>query len=64
MAAKRPPWAGPSWYGQYPMTRAEHLRAATQLRHLTDNSKAQELALHHEELARMKLIDEQMPLTH
>jgi hypothetical protein len=46
------------------MTQAEHLRVAAQLRQLTDNSKAQELALHHEELARMKLIDEQMPLTH
>jgi hypothetical protein len=46
------------------MTPAEHLRVAAELRQLTDNPKAQELALHHEELARMKRIDEQMPLTH
>jgi hypothetical protein len=64
MIAKRPPWAGPSWYDQCPMTPAEHLRVAAQLRQLTDNPKAQELALHHEALARMKHIDEQMPLTH
>jgi len=33
------------------MTAAEHLRAAAQLRQLIDNPKAQELAMHHEELA-------------
>jgi len=64
MTAKRPPWAGPSWYNQCQMTAAEHLRAAAQLRQLIDNPKAQELAMHHEELARTKRIDEQMPRAH
>jgi hypothetical protein len=46
------------------MTAAEHLRAAAQLRQLIDNPKAQELALHYEELTRTKRIDEQMPRAH
>jgi hypothetical protein len=50
MTAKRPHWAGPSWYGECQMTPAEHLRVAEHLRQLADNPKAQELALHHEQL--------------
>jgi hypothetical protein len=42
----------------------EHLRVAAQLRQLTDNPKAQELALHHDELARTKGIGQQTPPTH
>ena len=53
MTAKRPSWAGPSWYGECPMTPAEHLRVAAHLRQLADNPKAQELALHHEQLAQI-----------
>jgi hypothetical protein len=63
MTAKRPAWAGASWYDQVQMTPAEHLRVAAQLRRLKGNSKAEELALHHEQRAQVMRtnLNEQVP---
>jgi hypothetical protein len=62
-AKRRPVSAGPSQDGTFRMTPDEHRAAATQLRRLAGDPKAQELAACHELLARViqKRLDEKVP---